>query len=1232
MQNSPVFVTLFEKEAKALLQTNAIGEPLFSRGTYQFEVKEQKKGTFFPFLQISAEGVVSDAFCTCKTSERGNGCPHLAAAFLRIYNGHPEPLHVRFKSSLWNRLCQMAGKRHGYEPDCLSKDEEGNYFLESQTKKRLLTIQALTPAAKEKLLQMIEKREVETEETSIKFSNLTSEEISQFRAGNASNWLRFELSFWSDLAKWLMLLEESGDYEISFAGEAGHLPREMTVQFPELFIWAYISEVNWPFLIPSIAKVKSPLKVVDEENQGIENIEYIPSSRSIVIHMRGKGGDFIGMQGIVVGDWLYVEGEGFYRRRSDPLFQEGVVPPEQVAEILARSSKVLQKFLTIHPDPTPTHYRLFFDAEYNLHIETYVKEVGDLSGEGALFPPYAYVPGKGFFKLVDLMFEEKEKVIPKAEVSEFVNRHRLWLHQFPGFQTHLGSLEAHLTYTLTPDDQLIFEAHLDFPEQFDESVDLQEWVYIKNSGFYMKASSRGRLPLHPGLTLNKEEIPQFLTSHKEELEQVHDFFASSPIVSRIGLRIGLNEEGLIFTSPEIEYAPFIDPKEVRLFGDFVYLPDKGFAEMPPAARLPERYRTPVVISSAQEASFLAYELESLKPFILELDPRLTKPQHLQLKIRKIQRDRKRRVGEWLVDFIYESEFGVVDPFSIWDALNGRKKHLFSAAGCLSLKDSRFNWLRGIGRQRLDRKRGMFRLSTLEWIKLSVFEEIHTPRGPDPDSVETRQLLEELQRFETHRLFDTSRLKAKLRPYQEIGLQWLWFLYCHGLSGLLCDDMGLGKTHQTMALLAAVVHEDKERANKYLVVCPTSVIYHWQELLQKFLPELRVLTYYGLARSLDFFEEHYDLLLTSYGILRTGRDDFRTHTFEVAIFDEIQVAKNNASQTHLALKAIRAKMRLGLTGTPIENRVQEIRSILELVLPGYMPNEASFRELFVAPIEKFQDPTQKMLLSKLIKPFILRRKKSEVLFDLPEKIEEIAYCDLSHEQKKLYTETAQTLRNTVFAEIRDPSKPLSYVHVFSALSKLKQICDHPALLSENIKKFAEHQSGKWDLFVELLQEARDSGQKVVIFSQYLDMLGIIELYLKKKGIGFATIKGSTRDRSHQLRRFREDPACEVFTASLLAAGVGIDLTVASIVIHYDRWWNPAKENQATDRVHRIGQNRGVQVFKLVTKRTIEEHIHNLIERKKGLMEEIIGQDEADTINYLSREELIQVFETMFKEIE
>lgn len=1235
MRNAPEFVQAFKSQAKELLESKAVKEPLFSRGTYQFEVKEGKKSVFFPFLQVTDEGELGDCFCTCKVSEAGRGCPHLAASYERIFNGTEEPLHVRFRRSLWNRIFQMSAKRHGYDTDCLKESGEGLYTCESKTKKRLFSIQAKTAAAKKRLSSVVEQRVVETEETSIKFSNLSVDEIAEYRAGKASHPLRYELSFWADLAKWLMYLEDEKEpYEIQFSGEQNQVPNEMTLSFPQLGIWFYISEVNWPWIIPSLSTVKSPLQVFEEEDHSIESIHYDPIQQSLKIRHRGNvaagESDF---RGVPLGDWLFVEGKGFYRQRTSPLFQEQDIPAGKIADALSSSSKTLQSYLPIQSDPRPSKYRLFFDEESNLHIELYVEEPGDLKKEGAaLFAPWAYVPDKGFFRLEELLFAEIEKKILRKEVADFISRHRLWLHNYPGFQTHLGSMEAHLTYSFNNDDALVFSAELSFPEQFDETVDFDEWVYIRGSGFYMKKQSRGRLPLHPGLTLKKEEISDFLSSHKEDLEQVHGFFASRPIVQRTGLDIGINEDGLIKVEPKMEYVEGISPSDVRVYGDFVYLKGQGFSEVPPNARLPERYRFASTIPWSQEAAFLAYELEPLKPYVITLDPRLAKPENLQLKIRKVQRDRRKRGQEWLVDLIYESKEGSVDIFTIWDAFQLRKKHLFSQAGLLMLKEPRFNWLRQLPKKRLDRKKGMVRLNTLEWIRLTVFEDLHEPSGNDPESESTRKLMEQLQRFESSRMLDLSKLKSVLRPYQETGLQWLWFLYCHGLSGLLCDDMGLGKTHQAMALLASVLQEDTDRENKYLVVCPTSVIYHWQELLKRFLPDLRVSTYYGLERTLDAFETDYDLLLTSYGILRTGRDDLRSLSFEVAIFDEIQIAKNSASQTHQALRKLSSKMKLGLTGTPIENRIMELKSLFDIVLPNYMPTDPIFRELFVNPIEKLRDEGQRALLSKLIRPFILRRKKSEVLFDLPEKIEEIAYCDLSEEQKSLYRETAISLKDTIVPELKDPSKPVPYMHVFSALSRLKQVCDHPCLISGEVKKYQNHQSGKWDLFVELLYEARDSGQKVVVFSQYLDMLAIIEEYLKKKGIGFASIKGSTRDRSDQLRRFREDPGCEVFVASLLAAGVGIDLTVASIVIHYDRWWNPAKENQATDRVHRIGQNRGVQVFKLVTKNTIEEHIHELIERKKGLLEEVIGQDETDQISYLTRDELVQIFETMIRETE
>jgi len=1221
MREPPAFAAAYLSKAKSLVKGGGVREPVFSRGTYQIEVQEKGKKREFPFLQMQDDGTVTDHFCSCQGSEEG--CVHLAAAYLRIFNGQTAPLHVRFKRSLWNRLFQMAAKRHGYEPDCL-KMVKGKYVCGSKTKKELFSIQALTAGAKKRLEGIVKGRVAETEETSIKFSNLSAEEIAQYKSGQAGASLRYELSFWADLAKWLMFLEDEKEpYEIVFDGTP--IPNEMTIKFPQLGIWFYISEVNWPWLIPALNTVESPLKVFEEEAEWIEKIEYDEGARALkIFHREGKRREEADFTGHPLGDWLYVEKKGFYLRRDNPMLQSDTIPADGIAAALGQA-KELRKFLPIHSEPGKAKYKLYIDGSASLHVELYVEEEGDMGAvSAACFVPWVYVPGKGFFLLEDWLFEGKEKVVPKEEVAEFVNRHRLWLHQFPAFQTHLGSLESHLIYRFTEAKDLVFDAELNFPEE--DTISFDEWVYIKGQGFYMKKEGRGRLPLHPGLRIAKEMVSSFIDGHREELEQVQGFFSSESFIEKISLSVRVGEEGLIQLRPRVEYQEGVEPQEIQSFGHYYYLEGKGFSEIPPSMRLPERYREAQEISPSQETAFLAYELEPLKAYISDLDPKLQKPAEQTLKIRKIARDRKRRGPEWWVDLAYETNLGVIDVFAIWDAFQEKKRHLFSDAGLLFLKEPRYNWIRQLPRKKLDRKRGMVRLNTLEWIRLNVFEEVHPPRGNSEDEAETRKFLEELGRMEPGRLLDITRLKATLRPYQEQGVHWLWFLYCHGLSGLLCDDMGLGKTHQTMALLAAVVNEDEDKRNKYLVVCPTSVIYHWQELLKKFLPDLRVSTYYGLERNLEGFETNYDLLLTSYGILRTGRENLRSLTFEVAIFDEIQIAKNFASQTHKALRAINATMRLGLTGTPIENRIRELKALIDIVLPSYMPPEGVFRELFITPIEKQNDDEKKALLGKLVRPFILRRRKSEVLRDLPEKIEEISYCDLSEEQKTMYREVAQQMRDTVYRELKDDTKPVSYVHVFSALSTMKRICDHPCLIHGDPKQYTSHASGKWDLFVELLEEALGSGQKVVVFSQYLEMIAIIEAHLKKKGIGYASIKGSTRDRSDQLKNFREDPKCEVFVASLLAAGIGIDLTTASIVIHYDRWWNPAKENQATDRVHRIGQNRGVQVFKLVTKNTIEEHIHTLIEKKKGLLEQIIGAD--DQITYLSREELLQVFELMF----
>jgi superfamily II DNA or RNA helicase len=444
--------------------------------------------------------------------------------------------------------------------------------------------------------------------------------------------------------------------------------------------------------------------------------------------------------------------------------------------------------------------------------------------------------------------------------------------------------------------------------------------------------------------------------------------------------------------------------------------------------------------------------------------------------------------------------------------------------------------------------------------------------------------------EVFRMFDPLEVSSEapspsvlgfdLYAYQQTGYQWLWLLHHNGFGALLCDDMGLGKTHQAMALMRAVTAANPQTS--ILVVCPTSVLDHWREKLARYLPGQ-------------------EITLTSYGLVRSRLDQYRQTRFDLVVLDEMQTIKNADTATHQALAALDKGVAIGLTGTPIENHEGELRTLLDFVVPGYLPGNIDDRAT----------------LRRLARPFVLRRTKSQVLTELPPKIVDKRYCEMSDAQRSLYRAVIDSRAKPLQAQLRAGAS-ISYVHVFAALNYLKQICNHPASAGGGFDGDAP--SAKWELFIELIDECMASGLKVVVFSQYLRMLEMIEQHLQAQSIGFASIKGSTKDRGGEVARFRDDANCRVFTASLRAGGLGIDLTSASVVIHYDRWWNQAREDQATDRVHRIGQNKGVQVIKLITRNSVEEKIDALIERKGRLANDIILDDDPSLVKQFTPEEL------------
>ncbi|MCU0303593.1 MAG: DEAD/DEAH box helicase [Thermoanaerobaculales bacterium] len=457
--------------------------------------------------------------------------------------------------------------------------------------------------------------------------------------------------------------------------------------------------------------------------------------------------------------------------------------------------------------------------------------------------------------------------------------------------------------------------------------------------------------------------------------------------------------------------------------------------------------------------------------------------------------------------------------------------------------------------------------------------------------------------------DPPGLRSHLRPYQRAGVAWLWNRYLAGIGALLADDMGLGKTHQVMGLLC-LVHE-VQRSEGLLVVCPRGVLEHWHTLLQRYAPDLEVHIYHGPGRSLAAIEGGV-VVLTTYDILFRSADELTERIWEVAVFDEAQRIKNSRTKAARAARRIPATFRIALSGTPLENRLTELWSVVDLILPGYLGSERDFRTTH-------RNPTHHQLhrLRQRLSVLTLRRVKDQVLADLPEKVEDIRYCRLVGVQRELYERTRELGSREIAERLRDPAGELPYIHIFALLTRLKQVCDHPVLIDDNLSSGSH--SGKIEVLDQILDEALEGNYSAVVFSQYVTMIDYLSQHLDRRRIPHLALTGSTRDRGRIIRRFNSEQHERVLLASLLAGGVGIDLTGASVVIHYDRWWNPAKENQATDRVHRIGQRRFVQVFKLVTRDTVEERIDELIRSKIELMERVVAPTE-DVLRAFDRREL------------
>jgi non-specific serine/threonine protein kinase len=506
--------------------------------------------------------------------------------------------------------------------------------------------------------------------------------------------------------------------------------------------------------------------------------------------------------------------------------------------------------------------------------------------------------------------------------------------------------------------------------------------------------------------------------------------------------------------------------------------------------------------------------------------------------------------------------------------------------------------------------------------LSIIDELYDQRSDEEVLIELEERYERLRSFNRINEVDPPQELAHiLRPYQVAGYHWLNYLSEVGWGGILADDMGLGKTLQALSFIQALKDHNVKLTG--LVVCPTTLMFNWENEIKKFTPELKYLIHHGGDRARDKKSfEPVDVIITTYGTLRSDIKLMLEIEFDFVILDESQAIKNPHSKVTKAASLLRSKNRLCLSGTPLQNNTFDIYAQMNFLNPGMLGSIEFFRNEFATPIDKFGEPEQKDHLKKLLYPFILRRTKEQVAKDLPEKTETILFCEMEDEQRKIYDAFRNDFRNKILGVINEQGIERSQLTILQGLMKLRQICDSPSIMNE-VERYP-NVSIKLD---ELGREITENigNHKALIFSQFLGMLALIKEKLIELNVPFEYFDGSTTaiDREKAIRSFQADDNVRVFLISLKAGGVGLNLTAADYVYIVDPWWNPAVEQQAIDRTHRIGQTKNIFAYRMICKDTIEDKILQLQDRKRALAKDLIA-DDATFVKSLSREDVEYLF--------
>lgn len=1150
----------------------------FSNECYSIRIpdKDSPEGFWTSTLKIDQENRLTFASCNCP---EGECCEHLMTAYFAAYDPQAlEFIHRKFLQSFWYhyflKLFLDAAK--------LEAKEHERYLL--QTPQLFCEISCNSPEAFRRWLPLIHESQEPTARTLTTFPQSALYRIAKqcFLFNLAGARLHIHENPQGFPSKFSFHWEG-----ITCTGEILDFPT-LEKLFPTLEIsHTTLEESHKDFILSAIQ--------IDTEKSQVRCTLVPESPRLPLSHVTQ-----LGSRGYLAGRNAIISNS---REISIPIYLLPLLP------------EALQKQLFPQLDYTttekPLRYTIHFLRDASLSFSAYLHTPGDLDSGQLLFPNYCYSPNLGLFPISGALSPQISFTVKSDQVEEFLDNmgHQI---QEPGFQVFTDAHpKGHLTYSVTERGELLFR--YDVGEPTATEMHFGKWTYFPTQGFFLLEKNTS--PIHDGVIVESADIPAFIVQNEEALQKISGFF-TPPTTSSIALFLEVRkaEKSGLDLLPKFEG---IETEQATLFGNFVYQEGKGFTKLP--ITLQKIYSLPKHIPAEQVPEFIREFFRNEK--ILFPNPETHPPESYELIIQAISRPHP--ASPLHLKLSLKTNLGSVPLGTVLQGIKNKKAYLYTQAGFLHLQHCLFHFLQ----QFLAVHKCLIPESTLIASVADIFK---------LDALASLTLAQDVLATEEDLQF-FSQLKAaclppipqnffstdhQLRPYQNSGLLWLWFLYNYRLSGLLCDEMGLGKTHQATALLDVVYQSSKEPPHpKFLVVCPTSVLPHWEHILSSHLAGVSMFTFHGPNKPSTL--PPCDILLTSYGTLRQNYAKFYKLAFTIAVFDEIHMAKNKTSQIHKILCRLDAHMKLGLTGTPVENNLLEFKGLLDIILPNYLPSDTLFKKLFTqkASSEDLEAIPSQDLLLKLTRPFILRRTKKLVLPELPEKVESIVPCVLSAEQERLYAKALQQEKSQI--QQLETEETTNFLHIFALLNHLKQICDHPAVFFKKPEEYHHHHSGKWNVFVKLLQDSLASGYKVVVFSQYIHMIQIITQYLEEIGIKYASIQGKSLNRKEEIERFSTDPTCRVFVGSLLAAGTGINLTAGNIVIMYDRWWNPAKENQALDRVHRFGQKNTVFIYKLITENTLEERIHYLIEKKNHLLDKVIVTQDSNILHMLNREDLLAI---------